>query len=100
MSFDYELCLKARDISWPQVGIVLEAWSDLNSKIISQIEPDYIFVDQNMIPRNYDLKSCEVLKRSNLVAYEIDDIQTGNKLLERGVDMLETYEIGKFLSVG
>ena len=100
MSFDYELCLKARDISWPQVGIVLEAWSDLNSEIISQIEPDYIFVDQNMIPRNYDLKSCEVLKRSNLVAYEIDDIQTGNKLLERGVDMLETYEIGKFLSVG
>jgi glycerophosphoryl diester phosphodiesterase len=99
MSFDYELCLKARDISWPGVGVVLETWSDLNSEIIRQIEPDYIFVDQEMIPRDYDLKSCEVLQKSNLVAYEIDDIQTGNNLLERGVDMIETYEIGKFLDI-
>ena len=99
MSFDYELCLKVRDISWPEVGVVLETWSDLNSEIIRQIEPDYIFVDQEMIPRDYDLKSCEVLQKSNLVAYEIDDIQTGNNLLERGVDMIETYEIGKFLDI-
>ena len=99
MSFDYELCLKAREISWPQVGVVLETWSDLNSEIIRQIEPDYIFVDQEMIPSNHDLKSCEVLQKSNLVAYEIDDIQTGNNLLERGVDIIETYEIGKFLGI-
>ena len=52
-----------------------------------------------MIPRDYDLKSCEVLQKSNLVAYEIDDIQTGNNLLERGVEMIETYEIGKFLGI-
>ena len=99
MSFDYELCLKARDISWPQVGAVLETWSDLSSDIISQIEPDYIFVDQEMIPKDYDLNSCEVLQKSKLVAYEIDDIQTGRKLLERGVHMLETYEIEKFLGI-
>lgn len=37
--------------------------------------------------------------KSNLVAYEIDDIQIGNNLLERGVDILETYEIGKFLGI-
>ena len=99
MSFDYQLCLKAREISWPQVGVVLETWSDLNSEIIRQIEPDYIFVDQEMIPRDCDLKSCELLQKSNLVAYEIDDIQIGNNLLERGVDILETYEIGKFLGI-
>ena len=99
MSFDYELCLKARDISWPQVGVVLEAWSDLNCEIVSQIKPDYIFVDQEMIPRDCDLKSCELLKKSNLVAYEINDIQTGKNLIERGVDMIETYEIGKFLGI-
>ena len=99
MSFDYQLCLKAREISWPQVGVVLERWSDLNCEIINQIEPDYIFVDQEMIPRDCDLKSCELLQKSNLVAYEIDDIQIGNKLLERGVDILETYEIGKFLGI-
>ena len=99
MSFDYELCLKAREISWPQVGVVLETWSDLNCEIINQIEPDYIFVDHEMIPRDCDLKSCELLQKSNLVAYEIDDIQIGNDLLERGVDILETYEIGKFLGI-
>ena len=99
MSFDYQLCLKAREISWPQVGVVLETWSDLNCEIINQIEPDYIFVDQEMIPRDCDLKSCELLQKSNLVAYEIDDIQIGNNLLERGVDILETYEIGKFLGI-
>ena len=99
MSFDYQLCLKAREISWPQVGVVLERWSDLNCEIINQIEPDYIFVDQEMIPRDCDLKSCELLQKSNLVAYEIDDIQIGNNLLERGVDILETYEIGKFLGI-
>ena len=99
MSFDYQLCLKAREISWPQVGVVLETWSDLNCEIINQIEPDYIFVDHEMIPRDCDLKSCELLQKSNLVAYEIDDIQIGNNLLERGVDILETYEIGKFLGI-
>ena len=99
MSFDYQLCLKAREISWPQVGVVLETWSDLNCEIINQIEPDYIFVDHEMIPRDCDLKSCELLQKSKLVAYEIDDIQTGNNLLERGVDILETYEIGKFLGI-
>ena len=99
MSFDYQLCLKAREISWPQVGVVLDRWSDLNCEIINQIEPDYIFVDQEMIPRDCDLKSCELLQKSNLVAYEIDDIQIGNNLLERGVDILETYEIGKFLGI-
>ena len=99
MSFDYQLCLKAREISWPQVGVVLETWSDLNCEIINQIEPDYIFVAQEMIPRDCDLKSCELLQKSNLVAYEIDDIQIGNNLLERGVDILETYEIGKFLGI-
>ena len=99
MSFDYQLCLKAREISWPQVGVVLETWSDLNCEIINQIEPDYIFVDQEMIPRDCDLKSCELLQKSHLVAYEIADIQIGNNLLERGVDILETYEIGKFLGI-
>ena len=99
MSFDYQLFLKAREISWPQVGVVLERWSDLDCEIINQIEPDYIFVDQEMIPRDCDLKSWELLQKSNLVAYEIDDIQIGNNLLERGVDILETYEIGKFLGI-
>ena len=99
MSFDYQLCLKAREISWPQVGVVLETWSDLNCEIINQIEPDYIFVDHEMIPRDCDLKSCELLQKSKLVAYEIDDIQIGNNLLERGVDILETYEIAKFLGI-
>ena len=69
MSFDDQLCLKAREISWPQVGVVLERWSDLNCEIINQIEPDYIFVDQEMIPRDCDLKSCELLQKSIRVAY-------------------------------
>ena len=69
MSFDYQLCLKAREISWPQAGVVLERWSDLNCEIINQIEPDYIFVDQEMIPRDCDLKSCELLQKSIRVAY-------------------------------
>jgi glycerophosphoryl diester phosphodiesterase len=98
MSFDYQLCLAVREISWPTVGVVLEKWADLDTSIVRQIDPDYIFVDEDMIPKDCDLRSCEALRTSKLVAYEISDKEAGLQLLRRGVDMLETYEIIKFLS--
>ena len=61
MSFDYELCAKARASDWPLVGVVLEAWQDLESDRIQQIEPDFIYVDHEIIPENYDLPAANFL---------------------------------------
>ena len=93
MSFDYELCAMARASDWPLVGVVLEAWQDLESDRIQQIEPDFIYVDHEIIPKNYDLPASKFLANSTLVAYEVGNRSLGYALLARGVDMLETYEI-------
>ena len=93
MSFDYELCAMARASDWALVGVVLELWEDLESERIQQIEPDFIYVDHEIIPKRYDLSASEFLANSTLVAYEVGSRSLGYALLARGVDMLETYEI-------
>jgi hypothetical protein len=46
-----------------------------------------------------ELASIEILADATLVAYEVGSRELGHVLLERGVDMLETFEIEDLLAI-
>ncbi|MDA8681103.1 glycerophosphodiester phosphodiesterase family protein [Porticoccaceae bacterium] len=98
MSFDYPLCELARQARWPQVGVVLTTWDELESDIVKKVAPDYIFVDHEIVPTQENLRANVSLRNTKLVAYEVGNTELGNRLLTLGLDMLETYEIEKLVS--
>jgi glycerophosphoryl diester phosphodiesterase len=90
ISYDYLLVLAARENQWPKVGVVLKQWQDLNTEIVQNATSDFIFVDHEKIPEEIaDIKTIKV----PLVAYEVGDKQLGQQLLNKGVTMLETFEL-------
>lgn len=98
MSFDYSLALGARKSGWPLVGLVLKQWDDLYLEEVRAAEPDFIYTDHLIIPKECDLTTIEALRDATLVAYEVGSQALGHSLLDRGVDMLETFEIEALLA--
>ena len=94
ISFDYDIIQAARDTDWPQVGVVLRSWEDINSPQVTLIDGDYCFVNYQIIPDNADLSGLE----TKLVAYEVGEQQLASQLLDRGVAMVETFNIELLLS--
>lgn len=95
ISYDYLLVLKAREQQWPRVGVVLKQWQDLESEIVKNTDSDFIFVDHEIIPETIDLQA---LTMPPLVAYEVDNIELGQQLIAKGVAMLETYKLERFVA--
>jgi glycerophosphoryl diester phosphodiesterase len=97
MSFDYQLAVAAREAEWPQVGVVLRNWTDLDHPLVSRARPDYIYVDHKIVPADFDRDSTQQLNNCKLVTYEVGNNQLAQELLRRGVDMLETFEIAQLI---
>lgn len=94
ISFDYDIIQNVSDSGWPQVGVVLRNWEDINSHQVTVINGDYCFVNYQIIPDKADLSELQ----TKLVAYEVDDRQLARELLDRGVAMVETFNIELLLS--
>jgi glycerophosphoryl diester phosphodiesterase len=94
ISYDYLLVQAARIKQWPRVGVVLEQWQDLYSEIVQKASSDYIFVDHEMIPEKIN---PEILNMAPLVAFEVGDKALANQLIDKGIAMLETYQLENFI---
>jgi glycerophosphoryl diester phosphodiesterase len=90
ISYDYCLVEAARKAQWGQVGVVLKQWQDLETDTVENIGSDYIFVDHKKMPQQ--ITELEA-KKAILVAYEVGDIALGKELINKGVSMLETFEL-------
>jgi glycerophosphoryl diester phosphodiesterase len=90
ISYDYCLVEAARKAQWGQVGVVLKQWQDLETDTVRNIAADYIFVDHEKIPQQ--ITGFDAIK-GILVAYEVGDIALGKELINKGVSMLETFEL-------
>ena len=90
ISYDYLLVEAARKAQWSQVGVVLKQWQDLETNIVKDIAADYIFVDHEKLPQQItELDNVNGI----LVAYEVGNIALGKELINKGVSMLETFEL-------
>ncbi len=93
ISYDLDFIYTACRANWPRVGIVLEDWSTLSRSIVQSIEPDFIFCSERHLPENTELD----ISNSMLVVYEVADPERAICLYQRGVDMVETFDIGGML---
>lgn len=93
ISFDYPFIAHAHAMGYPRLGFVLQQWSDLETIEIAAVTAEFLFCDQDKIPPEASLNNLT----SKLVVYEVDDPETAIALFERGVDMIETFDIGGIL---
>ena len=93
ISFDYDIIENARNQDWPQVGVVLRNWQNIDSSQVMAIAGEYTFVNHGIIPADRDL--CKL--STKLVAYEVATIELARKLRAQKVEMLETFDIAGLL---
>lgn len=94
ISFDYNIIQSARNQGWPQVGVVLRSWRDIQSPQVKAIAGEYTFVNYAIIPEHNDLAGLS----TRLVAYEVGSVKLAKQLSARHVDMLETFNIKDLLN--
>jgi glycerophosphoryl diester phosphodiesterase len=94
ISFHHAFIIHARQQGWPKVGLVLHHWLEIENEICRRIEPDYLFASQALLPETRSLPPLDSL----LVVYEIAEPQQAIELFRRGVDMVETFDIGGMMA--
>lgn len=94
ISFNYNIIQNARDQGWPQVGVVLRNWQDIDSPQVATIAGEYTFVNHGIIPADRDLSKLS----TKLVAYEVGSDELVKKLRAQKVEMLETFDIAGLLA--
>ena len=90
ISFDVDIIASARERQYPHTGVVLRDWRQLDSPALAAIAPEYLFANQDLLPDGQLPETIGPL----LVVYEIDDPAQAAELFDRGVDMIETFDIG------
>ena len=94
ISFDYNIIQSARNQGWPQVGVVLRDWQDIDSPQVTAIAGEYTFVNYAIIPEDKDLDELS----AKLVAYEVGTAELARELCRRNIPMLETFDISGLLN--
>lgn len=94
ISFNLDFMLAARKHGWPLLGAVMERWPERDHPLLSKIAPDYLFADVAGLPATGRL----AWPGAKLAVYEITDPGLAMKLAARGVDLIETFEIGEMLA--
>ncbi len=73
--------------SWSALGAVFDYWKERKHPLMTDIAPEYLFVDLDGLPRFGHLHD----PASKLVIYEVADAATAIRLARRGVELVETF---------
>lgn len=93
ISFSLEAILAARRRHWPRVGVVFDRWKERKQKIVSEIKPEFMFCDFKGLPWWGTLYTGRV----KLAVYDIESPRHALRLAKRGVDFIETFDIGDMI---
>ncbi len=93
ISFDYAFISHARSAGWRRCGVVLRHWKDLQLPLVQAIHPEAVFCNAQKIPASADLHTLT----PQLIVYEIDDPHAAIDWFRRGVDKIESFDIGAML---
>lgn len=97
ISFNDEVLSYARKISPMRVGWVLPSWKSKYQAIAESLKPDFLFCDVEILPRSND----DVWQGAwQWALYNLDDVKSATKMIERGFVWLETNQIGLLMSHG
>ena len=91
ISYSLETLLMARRAGWSEIGVVIDHWEERKQDLVTAIQPQYIFCDVKGLPPQGKLQISGV----QLAVFEITDPRKALELTARGVDLIETFEIGE-----
>ena len=94
ISYSIESLLAAQSGSDFPVGAVFDFWAERNDALIQKLKPEYMFTDIHDLPEEGKL-TCP---GSQLAVYECIDPQWANSVYQRGVDLVETFQIAEMLA--
>lgn len=91
ISYDRPILQQLRTRSSATLGVVIDDWAGHHDPAIVALQPEYLFCNLVSFPDEGKL----VLPGSRLAAFETVDPQQARRLMARGVDLVETFEIGE-----
>jgi len=87
LSFSKPVLLAARDRSSLARGVACDRYEELSGHAIAELEPLHVFCDVNELPAEGEL----AIAGRTLTVWEVVDPTLARDLLERGVDLIETF---------
>lgn len=90
ISFSLPFLLHARANTKLPLGAVLDAWKEREADVVRALAPEYVFCDVDGLPPKGPLAH----DRARLVIYEVAEPALARTLAARGVEFVETFEIG------
>lgn len=90
ISFSNDFLAFARERGVRRLGLVARTWDQVGSEHTQRLAPEFIFADRQLLPPGEDTS----LAGPMLVVYEVADPAEAAALFDRGVDMVETFDIG------
>lgn len=95
ISYNNEALEYTRKVSSMRIGWVLPAWNDENKLILEALQPDFMFCDITLLPKNQK----DVWSGSwQLALFNLDDVNSAIEMANRGIHFLETNQIGTLMS--
>lgn len=91
ISFSLEFLSAARAAHPLPLGVVFDTWAEREQTIVADIDPEYVFCDVDGLPPAGRL----AYGRAQIAIYEVADERLALELGERGVDLIETFEIAE-----
>jgi glycerophosphoryl diester phosphodiesterase len=91
ISFSLEFLSAARAAHPLPLGAVFDDWNERGQTIVSEIDPEYVFCDVDGLPREGRLE----YGRARVAVYEVADERVARGLGDRGVALVETFEIAE-----
>ncbi|MDH5631684.1 MAG: glycerophosphodiester phosphodiesterase family protein [Gammaproteobacteria bacterium] len=89
ISYSLDALAHARKLGWSQVGAVIDDWKGHESAAVRSLAPQYFFCDYATLPRFGKL----IIPGIKTAVYETTDTQLAIRLMDRGIDLVETFEI-------
>lgn len=93
ISYSIEALLATRQQSDFPLAAVFDHWEERLNPLITQLKPAYMFTDIDELPPTGSL-SCPACR---LVVYECVDPNRAMEVHQRGVDLVETFQIQEML---
>ena len=96
ISYSLEALLATQQRSDYSLGAVFDLWEERGDPLIKQLRPDYLFTDIDDLPVSGSLV-CSDNPDCQLAVYECVNPQQAMEVHQRGVDLVETFQIKEML---
>ncbi|NQZ82750.1 MAG: hypothetical protein HRT52_17210 [Colwellia sp.] len=91
LSFSYRFLRLCRKYSRQTIAYVLPSWQQFNAKMLTKLQPEYIFCNIKRTPKEYIFDNSTF----NWVLYEISNTIEAKDFNNRGVQYLESFTTKK-----